>query len=113
MTRETARRDPALAPWLMAELAGDAEAVKPPHHAYPMLSTDEAGWVHVALLSAGEVLCLGPRRLAIALWPESGTTRNLTRTGRCVLEAGGAGGVEHIRLSSRRCDYIRRGAQAL
>jgi flavin reductase (DIM6/NTAB) family NADH-FMN oxidoreductase RutF len=108
-----ARSEPALPPWLMADLAGHAEALEPPHHAYPVLSTDEDGWVHVALLSRGEVLCLGTRRLAIALWPGSGTTRNLSRTGRCVLEAVGAGGVDHVRLACRRCEDIRVEGKAL
>jgi hypothetical protein len=58
-----------------------------------LLTVDPEGWPRVAMLSAGEVLATGSRTLRLALWPESTTTANLTRTGRATLALveGGAG----------------------
>ncbi len=58
-----------------------------------LLTVDPEGWPRVAMLSAGEVLATGARTLRLALWPESTTTANLTRSGRATLALveGGAG----------------------
>jgi hypothetical protein len=58
-----------------------------------LLTVDPEGWPRVAMLSAGEVLATSARTLRLALWPESATTANLTRSGRAtlVLVEGGAG----------------------
>lgn len=45
----------------------------------------ESGWSNVALLSVGEVLAVSPAKLKLALWPETRTTANLSRTGKGVL----------------------------
>jgi hypothetical protein len=50
-----------------------------------LISADQDGWPRLALLSAGEVICVNPMRVRIALWPESRTTANLSRSGRATL----------------------------
>jgi len=50
------------------------------------LSTvDDEGWPHGAQLSVGECLVLSSKRLLIAIWPTSHTSRNLRRDGRMSL----------------------------
>jgi hypothetical protein len=50
-----------------------------------LVTSDPDGWPRIALLSAGEIVAVDPARLRIALWPESHTTENATRTGRATL----------------------------
>lgn len=50
-----------------------------------LVSVDDEGWPHIALLSVGEVLAVDERRLVMALWPGSTTTRSLTPEGRATL----------------------------
>lgn len=52
-----------------------------------VLSVGEDGWPHQAMLSVGEVVALDRRRVRLALWPQSTTTRNLTGRGQAVLTA--------------------------
>lgn len=52
-----------------------------------VLSVDDDGWPRQAMLSVGEVVAFDGRRLGMALWPQSTTTRNLTERGRAVLTA--------------------------
>jgi hypothetical protein len=63
---------------LLAERVGDT---------YLLITTSEAGWPHVAMLSAGEVLAVGEAALRLGLWPGTGSTENLTRSGRGLLLA--------------------------
>ena len=44
-----------------------------------VLTADDDGWPRSCLLSAGEVLATGPRRLRLALWTGTHSTANLTR----------------------------------
>ncbi|MBV9168939.1 MAG: pyridoxamine 5'-phosphate oxidase family protein [Chloroflexi bacterium] len=50
-----------------------------------LLTTDAAGWPHVAMLSVGELLATEPSKIRAALWLSSSSSRNLERTGRAVL----------------------------
>jgi hypothetical protein len=69
-----------------------------------LLTTDEAGWPHCALLSVGEVVAVRDR-LRLALWPTSRTTANLTRDGRGVLGFADGGAWYTARLqTTRRAD---------
>jgi hypothetical protein len=52
-----------------------------------LLSVGEDGWPHQAMLSVGEVVALDRRRMRLALWPQSTTTRNLTGQGQAILTA--------------------------
>lgn len=67
--------------------------------ALQLITVDEDGWAHVALLSAGEVAAVTDDRLALCLWRGSGTTRNLLREGRAVLHAVTRGAVVKANLA--------------
>ena len=70
------------------------------------LSTvDAEGWPHAALLSAGDMVVIPPRRIRIALFPQSGMTANLEREGRLTISLSLDGGVCEMRLRSRRLPH--------
>src|SRR5260370_32868628 len=48
-------------------------------------TVSEQGWPHAAMLSAGEVLALNPSEVAILVYENSNTSRNLVRDGRLTL----------------------------
>jgi hypothetical protein len=50
-----------------------------------LMTTDEAGWPCVALLSVGEVVAPTTMTIKLALWPGPTETRILSRTGRGTL----------------------------
>lgn len=78
------------------EHARDRDALE----ALELLTADEQGWTHDAFLSAGEVMTVGPDRLALGLWRSSATTANLARDGRATLQAIVDGAVVKIRLTA-------------
>jgi hypothetical protein len=43
----------------------------------PLVTIDQAGFPHFAILSYGEILATSPRELRIGLYPNSTTTRNI------------------------------------
>jgi flavin reductase (DIM6/NTAB) family NADH-FMN oxidoreductase RutF len=67
-----------------------------------LLSAGEDGWPRVALLSAGEVLAVSDETVRLALWPQSHTTENLTRTGKGVLAFVHDGAAYNVRLRAIR-----------
>jgi hypothetical protein len=71
-----------------------------------LLTSDEQGWPHVALLSVGEVVATDPRTLRAGLWLGSGTTRNLSRAGRATLMLVADGNGYYLRLNARRGDDL-------
>jgi len=54
---------------------------------YLLLTTSEAGWPHVAMLSAGEVLAVNGSELRLGLWPGTRSSENLARSGQSLLMA--------------------------
>ena len=68
------------------------------HIAAVLGTVDDAGWPHLAYLSAGEVLAHASERLSFALWPTSRSTANLRRVGHAVLHAVADGAVWETRL---------------
>ena len=72
-----------------------------------LLTNDESGWPQVAMLSVGEVVAVDPRTLRAALWLGSGTTRNLSRTGRGTLMLVADGNGYYVRVSARRTSSHR------
>jgi hypothetical protein len=71
-------------------------------HVSAVLQTvDDAGWPHLAYLSAGEVLAYDTQRMSLALWATSGSTANLRRAGQGVLHAVAAGAIWETRLLAR------------
>jgi hypothetical protein len=71
------------------------------HVAAVLATVDDAGWPHLAYLSAGEVLAHCTQRLSFALWPTSRSAANLRRVGHCVLHAVADGAVWETRLAAR------------
>jgi hypothetical protein len=76
-----------------------------------LLTNDESGWPQVAMLSVGEVVAVDPRTLRAALWLGSGTTRNLSRTGRGTLMLVADGNGYYVRVSARRGDDLDLGSE--
>src|SRR5713101_2082608 len=50
-----------------------------------LLTTDEAGWPHMAMLSVGELVATDEHTLRAGLWLQSSTTKNLSRDARGML----------------------------
>lgn len=63
-----------------------------------LMTVTEDGWPHTAMVSAGEVIALGRRRLRLALWPGTITAGNMKRTGQAMLVAIHDGAVYYVRL---------------
>jgi hypothetical protein len=59
--------------------------------ALQIVTVDPDGWPRAALVSAGEVLVLGPTTLRTALWQGSRSAENLERSGRAALLVASAG----------------------
>jgi hypothetical protein len=74
---------------------------------YILLTADDQGDVSIALLSAGEILALDDRRLRIALWPGTTTTRNLQRSGRGTIASIEHDGTYYVRIEARRGPDVR------
>lgn len=67
-----------------------------------LLTVDETGWPRVAMLSAGEVLAVGPREIGVALWPDGTSAANLARAGRTTLALVHAGSGWYVRCTAAR-----------
>jgi hypothetical protein len=67
-----------------------------------LLTTDEDGWPHMAMLSVGELLAANPGSVHAALWLHSTATRNLERDGRGLLAIVADGAGYYVRLKARR-----------
>ncbi len=68
------------------------------HVAALLLTVDDAGWPHLAYLSAGEVLAYDTHRVSLALWSASRSTANLRRVGHGVLHAAAESAIWETRL---------------
>jgi hypothetical protein len=69
-------------------------------HVSAVLATvDDAGWPHLAYLSAGDVLAHDALKITLVLWSGSRSTANLLRAGRGVLHAEADGAVWETRLT--------------
>jgi hypothetical protein len=71
-----------------------------------LLTTDENGWPHVAMLSVGEVVAVGPRTLRAGLWLHSTATKNLSRSGQATLALVADGNGYYVRARARRGDDL-------
>ena len=78
-----------------------------------LVTLDEHGWPHVALLSVGEVLAVSPSELRLALWASSGTSANLRRTGRGLLAVVHDGAYLKVRFSAEPLPAIAAGERTL
>lgn len=89
--------DNALPPAVLAVTGGELESLM--GHAFPLITVDQAGWPHHALLSAGELVVVDPSRVRIATWARTGTTRNLRENGKGSLIVIADGAAYHIRFT--------------
>lgn len=78
-------------------------------HTFLLLTVDETGWPRAAMLSAGEVLATAADEVMVALWPDSNSTANLSRTGEATLVAVVAPESYYIRLRAGRPSRIKAG----
>ena len=87
-------------PELMALLDGDNLDSKV-GETLLLLTVSETGWPHLAMLSVGELLAVGPDEVRIALWKGTQTGNNLRRTskGTLALVYGGAGHYIELRVT--------------
>jgi hypothetical protein len=76
-----------------------------------LLTTDDAGWPHLAMLSVGELLIESDQVLRAALWLGSTSTRNLERDGRGLLALVADGAGYYLRLRASRGADLDLGAE--
>lgn len=67
-----------------------------------LLSVAPDGFPHLALLSVGEVFAPHPKEVRMALWPNSTTTANLTRTGMGTLAYVAPSAAIYVELEATR-----------
>jgi hypothetical protein len=72
-----------------------------------LVLSDAAGWPHLAMISAGEIVCAEERELRLALWPSSTACANLVAHGRATLCAVLDGVGYSVRVATRRLGDIR------
>jgi hypothetical protein len=77
----------------------------------PILTIDEAGWAHPALLSYYEVVAKNPTILDMALWKSSSTANNLRRTGKITFMVSDQGTNYYLKGSVRELEYEMTGAK--
>ncbi len=65
---------------------------------FVLVTINEEGWPHLALLSVGELFSPASDEVRIALWPGTRTTANLRRGGRATLAAFLDGTAYYIEL---------------
>jgi hypothetical protein len=76
-----------------------------------LLTNDEQDWPQVAMLSVGEAVAVDARVLHAGLWLHSGTSKNLTRSGRATLVVVANGNGYYIRLKATRGEDLDLGAE--
>ena len=76
-----------------------------------LLTTDEAGWPHMAMLSVGELVAMDQHTLRAGLWLHSSTSKNLTQAGRAMLTLIADGNGYYVRLAAQRGPDLDLGAE--
>jgi hypothetical protein len=91
--------DPYLdVPEPVAELVTGRPGVDETEQAFPFLTTDPAGFPHVALLSRSEVEVSADRRRLVAAVASRRTSQNILRTGRTTLVVLGGTTAHYVKL---------------
>jgi hypothetical protein len=75
-----------------------------------LVTSDESGWPHMAMLSVGELVAADAHSLRAALWLHSSTTMNLSREGRGMLAIVASGNGYYVRLAAQRGPDLDLGA---
>src|SRR5438270_9413242 len=65
-----------------------------------LVTIDDAGWPHLAMLSVGELLAVDSRTLHAGLWLHSSTSKNLSLNGRAMLTIVANGNGYYVRLAA-------------
>src|SRR3979411_3032534 len=78
---------------------------------FMLLTTDDAGWPHMALLSVGELVAMDERTLRAGLWLHSSTRKTLTQAGRAMLTLIADGNGYYVRLAAQRGPDLDLGAE--
>jgi hypothetical protein len=76
-----------------------------------LITPDEGGWPHLAMLSVGELVAIDARTLRAALWLHSSSSKNLTRAGRAMLMLIADGNGYYVRLAAQRGVDLDLGAE--
>ena len=76
-----------------------------------LLTNDEDNWPQVAMLSVGEVVATADDVMHAGLWLHSGTSKNLTRSGRATLVLIADGNGYYIRVNVRRGEDLDLGPE--
>jgi hypothetical protein len=76
-----------------------------------LLTTDDAGWPHMAMLSVGELVAIDDHSLRAGLWLHSSTSKNLSQNGRAMLTIIANGNGYYVRLAARRGPDLDLGAE--
>jgi hypothetical protein len=76
-----------------------------------LVTTDESGWPHIAMLSVGELVAVDTHNLRAALWLHSTATKNLGRDGRGLLSIVADGNGYYLRLTAQRGPDLDLGAE--
>jgi hypothetical protein len=71
-----------------------------------VLTVRDDGWPHQAMVSAGELVLMDDRRLALALWPTSTSAANATANGQVTLAAVIGPTSYTVRARARRVDDL-------
>ncbi|HEV7664153.1 MAG TPA: pyridoxamine 5'-phosphate oxidase family protein [Chloroflexota bacterium] len=102
MTRTLGSELPDLLRQLLDGAAVAACSEEDLNPAFLLVTADEAGWPHLAMLSLGELVAVDPHTLRAGLWLNSTTTRNLGRDGRALLAVVAEGNGYYVRLTASR-----------
>lgn len=76
----------------------------------PILTLDEEGWPHPALLSYYEIVAKDPTTIETAVWKNSSTANNLRRAGKITLMVTDQGVNYYLKGSVRELEYEMTGA---
>ena len=104
----------------LLERMGGAEIEANEGKIIPILTIDEAGWAHPALLSYYEIVAKSSATLDMALWKNSSTANNLRKSGKVTLMVSDRGvnyylkgGVEELQFEMRGAAPVSRFRVAL
>ncbi|MGV7118602.1 pyridoxamine 5'-phosphate oxidase family protein [Paenibacillus kyungheensis] len=84
---------------VLSELFNGQQLQSKQQLAMPLLTVNEDGYPHQAMVSVGEVLATDSKHLRLALWEGTTTTGNIIRTGQALLTLVWQGVSYALRLS--------------
>ena len=83
------------------QLLNGQQLEKKQHEAMMLLTVNEDGWPHTAMISVGEIVATGLDEVRIALWLGTATTSNLLRSGQATLVFFYEGKAVYIQLQAK------------